>query len=230
MNVYPKLNKTKVGYFYTDSETFHKSLEQQFDKINFNEYGCPAVGGLNNRFFKLNALASVSVKFGVKDNEPYYTYEIDTKVHQATELMHNFINDNLNVRLSNTGKCVLQFTTPVVFVTDDKNLEMTLLQPQNNIDINNAVFINGSFYPYGWLRVLNSAYVQIDNTKESSIVFDTSKDMYSLFFNKPIDLKEIEPTKKILNYLKYSDKSINYHKNIKQIFNKIFQKRPKHLL
>ena len=230
MNVYPKLNKTKVGYFYTDSETFHKSLEQQFDKINFNEYGCPAVGGLNNRFFKLNALASVSVKFGVKDNEPYYTYEIDTKVHQATELMHNFINDNLNVRLSNTGKCVLQFTTPVVFVTDDKDLEMTLLQPQNNIDINNAVFINGSFYPYGWLRVLNSAYVQIDNTKESSIVFDTSKDMYSLFFNKPIDLKEIEPTKKILNYLKYSDKSINYHKNIKQIFNKIFQKRPKHLL
>ena len=230
MNVYPKLNKTKVGYFYIDSETFHKSLEQPFDKINFNEYGCPAVGGLNNRFFKLNALASVSVKFGVKDNEPYYTYEIDTKVHQATELMHNFINDNLNVRLSNTGKCVLQFTTPVVFVTDDKNLEMTLLQPQNNIDINNAVFINGSFYPYGWLRVLNSAYVQIDNTKESSIVFDTSKDMYSLFFNKPIDLKEIEPTEKILNYLKYSDKSINYHKNIKQIFNKIFQKRPKHLL
>ena len=230
MNVYPKLNKTKVGYFYTDSETFHKSLEQQFDKINFNEYGCPAVGGLNNRFFKLNALASVSVKFGVKDNEPYYTYEIDTKVHQATELMHNFINDKLNVRLSNTGKCVLQFTTPVVFVTDDKDLEMTLLQPQNNIDINNAVFINGSFYPYGWLRVLNSAYVQIDNTKESSIVFDTSKDMYSLFFNKPIDLKEIEPTEKILNYLKYSDKSINYHKNIKQIFNKIFQKRPKHLL
>ncbi len=230
MNVYPKLNKTKVGYFYTDSETFHKSLEQQFDKINFNEYGCPAVGGLNNRFFKLNALASVSVKFGVKDNEPYYTYEIDTKVHQATELMHNFINDNLNVRLSNTGKCVLQFTTPVVFVTDDKDLEMTLLQPQNNIDINNAIFINGSFYPYGWLRVLNSAYVQIDNTKESSIVFDTSKDMYSLFFNKPIDLKEIEPTEKILNYLKYSDKSINYHKNIKQIFNKIFQKRPKHLL
>ena len=230
MNVYPKLNKTKVGYFYIDSETFHKSLEQPFDKINFNEYGCPAVGGLNNRFFKLNALASVSVKFGVKDNEPYYTYEIDTKVHQATELMHNFINDNLNVRLSNTGKCVLQFTTPVVFVTDDKDLEMTLLQPQNNIDINNAVFINGSFYPYGWLRVLNSAYVQIDNTKESSIVFDTSKDMYSLFFNKPIDLKEIEPTEKILNYLKYSDKSINYHKNIKQIFNKIFQKRPKHLL
>jgi len=230
MNVYPKLNKTKVGYFYIDSETFHKSLEQPFDKINFNEYGCPAVGGLNNRFFKLNALASVSVKFGVKDNEPYYTYEIDTKVHQATELMHNFINDNLNVRLSNTGKCVLQFTTPVVFVTDDKDLEMTLLQPQNNIDINNAIFINGSFYPYGWLRVLNSAYVQIDNTKESSIVFDTSKDMYSLFFNKPIDLKEIEPTEKILNYLKYSDKSINYHKNIKQIFNKIFQKRPKHLL
>ena len=161
MNVYPKLNKTKVGYFYIDSETFHKSLEQPFDKINFNEYGCPAVGGLNNRFFKLNALASVSVKFGVKDNEPYYTYEIDTKVHQATELMHNFINDNLNVRLSNTGKCVLQFTTPVVFVTDDKDLEMTLLQPQNNIDINNAIFINGSFYPYGWLRVLNSAYVQI---------------------------------------------------------------------
>ena len=230
MNVYPKLNKIKVGYFYIDSETFHKSLEQPFDKINFNEYGCPAVGGLNNRFFKLNALASVSVKFGVKDNEPYYTYEIDTKVHQATELMHNFINDNLNVRLSNTGKCVLQFTTPVVFVTDDKDLEMTLLQPQNNIDINNAIFINGSFYPYGWLRVLNSAYVQIDNTKESSIVFDTSKDMYSLFFNKPIDLKEIEPTEKILNYLKYSDKSINYHKNIKQIFNKVFKKRPKHLL
>ena len=28
MNVYPKLNKTKVGYFYIDSETFHKELEK----------------------------------------------------------------------------------------------------------------------------------------------------------------------------------------------------------
>jgi len=53
MNVYPKLNKTKVGYFYVNSENFHKSLEQPFEKINSNEYGCPAVGGLNNRFFKL---------------------------------------------------------------------------------------------------------------------------------------------------------------------------------
>ena len=48
MNVYPKLNKTKVGYFYVNSENFHKSLEQPFEKINSNEYGCPAVGGLNN--------------------------------------------------------------------------------------------------------------------------------------------------------------------------------------
>ena len=230
MNVYPKLNKTKVGYFYVNSENFHKSLEQPFEKINSNEYGCPAVGGLNNRFFKLNSLASISVKFGVKDNEPYYTYEINTKVHQATELMHNFVNDKLNVRLSNTGKCVLQFTTPVVFVTDDKDLELTMLQPQENIDIDNAVFINGGFYPYGWLRVLNAAYTQVNIDKESSVVFNVDKDMYTLFFNKPIVLNQIEPTNKILKYLEYSDKSINYHTNIKKIFNKVFKQRPRRML
>lgn len=229
MNVYPKLNKSKVGYFYTPN-SMHKSLEQEFKKINSNEFGCPSVGGLNNRLFKINSLASVTVKFGVKDNEPYYNYEIDTKVHQATELMHNFINDKINVRLSNTGKCVLQFTTPIVFVTDDKDLELTMLQPQKNIDIENATFINGSFYPYGWLRVLNAAYTQTSLDKEASIVFNVDKDMYSLFFNKPINLNKIEPTDKILKYLEYSDMSINYHTNIKKIFNKVFKQRPKRML
>ena len=229
MNVYPKLGKTKVGYFYI-SNSIHKSLEQTFNKINYNEYGCPSVGGLSNRLFKLNSLASLIVKFGVKDNEPYYTYEIDTKIHNPTELMHDFVNDKLQVRLSNTGNCVLQFTTPIVFVTDDKELELTMIQPQQNIDINNAVFVNGSFYPYGWLRVLNAAYTQVDKTKESTIVFDINKDMYTLFFNKPIDLNKITPTKKILDYMEYSDKSINYHTNIKKIFKRVFQQRPKRML
>jgi hypothetical protein len=231
MNVYPKLGKTKVGYFYIpDNQHFHSSLEQDFIRINNNDYGCPAVGGLWNRMFSLNALASVDVEFGIKDNEPYYNYEIDTSVHTTTKLMHNFLVDKLQVKLSNKGLCTLQFATPIILVTDDKDLEFTLIQPQENIDIENAVFINGGFYPYGWLRVLNSAYVQIDKTKPSKIRFDVDKSMYTVFFNKQVDIGRIEPTKKILEYMKYSDKSINYHTNIKKIFSKVFKKRPKRML
>lgn len=229
MNVYPKLKKIKVGYFYKPNSV-HKSLEQSFKKINNNEYGCPSIGGLNNRLFKINSLVSVTVKFGVNNNEPYCNYEIDTKVHNATELMHKFINDIINVRLSNTGKCVFQFSTPIVFVTDDKDLELTILQPQKNINIKNATFINGSFYPYGWLRVLNVAYTQTNINKEATIVFDVDEDMYTVFFNKPIILNEIKPTDKILEYFEYSDKSVNYHTNIKKIFNKVIKKRPKRML
>ena len=230
MNVYPKSKKSKVGYFYIDNEHFHKSLEQPFVAINSNEYGCPSVGGLYNRMYSLNSLASIEIEFGIKDNEPYYTYQIDTKVHAVTDLMHEFILDKLVVKLSNKGSCTLQFATPVILVTDDKDLELSLIQPQHNIDIENAVFINGAFYPYGWLRILNAAYVQEDTNKPSRIKFDVNKSMYTVFFNKPVKLNQIEPTEKMLKYLKYSDKSINYHTNIKKIFDKVFKQRPKRML
>jgi len=231
MIVYPKSGKTNVGYFYIpDDEHFHKSLKQPLKKINSNEYGCPSIGGLYNRMYSLNALASVEVEFGVRDGEAYYEYEIDTKVHQATELMHNFLNDKLQVRLSNKGSCTLQFATPIIFVTDDKDLELTLLQPQHNIDIDNAVFINGGFYPYGWLRILNAAYVQEDINKPSKIKFDVDKEMYTIFLNKQVNLFEINPNKKILDYLEYSDRAINYHSNIKKIFKRVIKQRPKRML
>ena len=144
--------------------------------------------------------------------------------------MHKFILDKLVVKLSNKGSCTLQFATPVILVTDDKDLELSLIQPQHNIDIENAVFINGAFYPYGWLRILNAAYVQEDTNKPAKIKFDVNKSMYTVLFNKPVELNQIEPTEKILKYLKYSDKSINYHTNIKKIFDKVFKQRPKRML
>jgi hypothetical protein len=231
MNVYPKLGKTKVGYFYIpDNQHFHPSLKQPFKKINRNDFGCPAVGGLYNRMYSINSLASVEVEFGMKDKEPYYKYQIDKSVHAVTGLMHDFLTDKLQVLSSSKGTCVLQFATPIMFVTDDKELELTLLQPQHNIEIENAVFVNGGMFPYGWLRAINAAYVQEDSNKPASITFDVNKNMYTILFNKQVSLQEIEPTEKILKYMKYSDKSINYHTNIKKIFPKVFKQRPKRML
>ncbi len=227
MNVYPKLGKTKVGYFYI-SNSMHKSLEQTFNKINYNEYGCPSVGGLSNRLFKLNSLASLIVKFGVKDNEPYYTYEIDTKIHNPTELMHDFVNDKLQVRLSNTGNCVLQFTTPIVFVTDDKELEFTTVMP--NMKTENCTYIHGGFKPYYWVRSFNSSWTLKDISKPGKLYFDINNPFISVVFNKSVELEYMEVTEKIKNYFDQSFRVNGIRKNLNQIYNNAKSRRPKRLL
>ena len=228
--VYPKLSKTKAGYFYIPNDFMHPSLGQPLKKINNNVYGCPSIGGLNNRLFTLPSLLSVEIEFGMNEQGPYYNYLLDDKVHSTSSQMHELMNQMLNVRTTDDGRAVLQQTISMIFVTDDKDLEMTLMNPLDNVDKDNCSAVIGSFYPYAWLRPINLAWVQEDVNKTSRIKLIKEQPSITIFFNKPVDLKEIEPTEKILKYMSYTLESISYHRNIRTIFSTISRKRPKHLL
>ena len=228
--VYPKLKKTKAGYFYIPNDFMHPSLQQELKKINNNVYGCPSIGGLNNRLFTLPGILSVQIEFGINKEGPYYNYMLDEKVYSTSDDMHTLMGDMLSVRATDDGRAVLQQTISMIFVTDDKDLEMSLMNPLNNVDKSNCSAVIGSFYPYAWLRPINLAWVQDDINKPATINLVKGNPCNTIFFNKPIDLKEIEPTEDILKYMSYSTASINFHRNIRTIFEGIKRKRPKRML
>lgn len=228
--VYPKLSKTKAGYFYIPNDFMHPSLQQPLKKINSNVYGCPAIGGLNNRLFTLPGLLSIEIEFGVNEDGPYYNYMLDGKVHSTSSDMHQLVNNMLSVRTSDDGRAVLQQTISLIFVTDDKDLEMTSMNPLDNVDKTNCSAVIGAFYPYAWLRPINLAWIQEDVNIPAKINLIKGEPCNTIFFNKPIDLKEIEPTEDILKYMSMSLSSINFHRNIRTIFSTISRKRPKRML
>lgn len=228
--VFPSLKKTNVGYFYTPDNFLHPSMEQEITKINSNNYGCPAIGGLNNSLFSLNSFLNVDIEFGINNDLPYYKYLIDEKLHSTSNAVHTLIKNICDVQLNDNGQCVLQITTPVVFVTDSKDLQMTILHPQDNVDKTNCVKVIGSFYPYAWLRPINISYVQLNKNKLSTINLSTNNPVLNILFNKRVNLKEIKPNKKILDYMSLSYDIVSYNKNIKSYFKRIHKKRPKRML
>tara|TARA_Y100001949_G_scaffold137442_1_gene119124 strand:- start:127 stop:816 length:690 start_codon:yes stop_codon:yes gene_type:complete len=228
--VYPKLKKTKVGYFYIPNDFMHPSLQQELQKINKNVYGCPSIGGLNNRLFTLPSILSVEIEFGINKEGPYYNYMLDEKVHSTSSDMHELMGNMLSVRASDDGRAVLQQTISMIFVTDDKDLEMTLMNPLDNVDKINCSAVIGSFYPYAWLRPINLSWVQDNINKPATINLVRDKPSNTIFFNKPINLNEIEPTEKILKFMSYTTASINFHRNIRTIFPTIKRKRPKRMI
>ena len=226
MKLFNDQKKIVVGYFEHDS-LIHKSMTQPFDRIANNDFGCPSVGAIRDRMFQTYPVVSIEVQFGFYKDQPVYEYWIKGK---DSSQIHNIIKDRLAIQESRSGKCVLQYTDSKILVSDHKDLEVTVLQPQENIEKENCSFISGSFNIYAWLRPLNSAFIQDDPNKISKVVFNVDLPLYSIFFNRSVDLQEIDPKPKTLSYLENTYGITHYQSNIKKIFPKILNRRPKDLL
>ena len=226
MKLFNDNKKISVGYFEYESN-IHQSMTQPFDRIAINDFGCPSVGAIRDRMFQTYPVVSIEVAFGFYKDKPIYEYWIKGKDSQE---IHNIINDRLNIQETKSGKCVLQYTDSKILVSDHKDLEVTVLQPQQNIEKENCSFISGSFNIYAWLRPLNSAFIQDDPKKISKVVFNVDLPLYSIFFNRPVALQEIDPKPETLSYLRNTYGITHYQSNIKKIFPKILDRRPKELL
>lgn len=214
-----------VGFYYEDDKLVHKSLN--IEPIESDSFGCPSISSFKKRYYEIYPQFSCVIDFGLVDNEPKYFYTLDKSMN-TTDYVHDLIKSKVNVRMHN-NKIVLQITDNKLFVTDDKNLEMLVFRP-DNINYENASFVNGSFNPYGWIRSLNAAYVQDDVNNLSKITINMDEPYFNLLFNKKINLKEIIPSKKITDYAEYSLGMVNYHRNLQNVMNKIIKKRPFKLL
>lgn len=223
--IFNNLKKSKVGYLVTYGPSIPKFLFQDLSII----IGCPATKSLQNRLFGLNPIISLTIKFGLnEEGEPYYNYEFDDKNFQTTDKVHQVIKETITVQKIN-NVAALQVFGLINLVTDDKDLEVTMLEPIDK-NYNYCDFISGSFYPYAWIRSLNASYIQTSN-KEATVKLDVNKNMYRLLFNKQVNLFQVEDTDNIKKYKENMQDITSYYKNMKpNLYKRIINKRPKYLL
>jgi hypothetical protein len=205
-------------------DTIHKYPKQ------IKKTGCPAVSSVADRLYYANSFLEIEIEFGLKDGEKYMNYVFDDKKHPTIQLVHDFINNYVQVThdKNNVEYVHLQFGTPYAFVTDDKDLEVITVPPQ--IEYTNCFFVPGGFKPATWIRQLNSAFIIDDINKPATIKFSLDKPILNFVFNKPVDLKYSEYTDTIKNYHSVSQFIVNYRSKLKDIYTRATLFRPKKLL
>jgi len=219
--------KTDVGYYYIENKLIPKFLHKDIEPKQYENFGCPAISTMKNKVFNIYPMVSMEIEFYNDTKNGFYDYKIDTKNFNPSEDLHNFIKECLIIDF--TDKAIIQVRDIYTFVTDDSELFLTII-PNENLYLENAEIIIGSFYPYGWIRPLNLALKQIDPTKKSKVIINENEPMFRVLFNKSINLKKIKPTEEMLEYEKYQHNITFYLKNIKKRFPNIITKRPKKFL
>lgn len=220
--LFKKENKIKVGYTFTN-DTKVKALNTPPEIINSPNFQCPSIASTNNRIVAL--YPSLSAEFTMTINEhTHYDYEFNRKHHKPTVLMHDKLKKSVILDEVN-GKYHFQLVGDICFVTDDKDLELfTVASP--DIVSSNCTFINGAFYPYGWIRPINSAW-QVEHN--STITFNRDVPYAYIIFNKPIELEYVD-NPNVKNYLDESFDITNYGLGINKLYKNAISRRPKKLL
>lgn len=225
-----KTKKSKCNYIFFPNFcglTIPKSTFYNFETPNLNKFGCPSIASVNNKIYSANSFVSVEIEFGIKDGEPYYNYVLDKKSMQINNDVHTLINSLIVLQYEN-NVINLQLLSPYAFVTDDKELEFTTVMP--NMKTENCNYIHGGFKPYYWVRSFNSSWTLKDINKPGKLYFDINNPFISVVFNKSVDLKYMEITDKIHNYLNESFRINNFRKNLNNIYNNALSRRPRKLL
>lgn len=230
MKLFPYKKNIDVGVYFMENDLIPKFMEKDIVKVNENKFGCPAVGSLNNRMYEVNSMFDLEIEFGLKDNEPYFNYNFPTDIYKDIMEIHKILNYKISTMKSDDKTLTLQIISEFVFVTDDKDLEIITMPSMSNLQTENCRYVSGTYYPYAWLRNLNASWLLLDNNKPGYIKLSMEKPMMTFLFNKPINLKEIKPTKEILEYQKYMNEIVTYRNKINKIFPHILSKRPKKLL
>jgi len=228
MNFVLKNKKINVKYTLLTNnyklDYINLGIFQNIEKKHIDNIGCPSTNSLKNRLYSVKAPISVDIKF----NQNNYEYLFDTKIHKGNKHMHNLIKQSINLNNNDKGITSLQFLTPYLIITDSKDLEFSILEP--NVYTKNVKYVSGSLMPYSWLRTINSAYVLNQNVSEGVIKYRQDKPMFDILFNKEINLEYVEPSEKIINYW-YQCKDITlYTSNIQKHYKYIKTRRPKKLL
>tara|TARA_R100000231_G_scaffold139393_1_gene120476 strand:+ start:920 stop:1588 length:669 start_codon:yes stop_codon:yes gene_type:complete len=222
LKLFHNYKKTKIGYTFLN-DTKIRGITKPPELLNSPNFNCPSITSTNNRILAI--YPKLSAEFEIKiDEHAHFDYVINKKHHKSTQKMHDLLLDSVLLEQVN-GKYHFQLVGDICIVTDDKDLELlTVVAPDvNNKDCN---FINGAFYPYAWLRPLNSAWEVKDGSK---IIFDRNTPFMYLIFNKPVEIKYVE-NENIKNYQKETFDIVNYGLGIKELFKNTLSRRPKKLL
>ena len=225
-----KTKKSNCNYIFFPNfcgYSIPKSIFNNLETPNLSRFGCPSISSVKNKIYSANCFVSVEIEFGLKDEKPYYNYVLDEKSMQINNDVHTLIKSLIVLQYENNA-INLQLLAPYAFVTDDKELEFTTVMP--NMKTENCNYIHGGFRPYYWVRSFNSSWTLKDTSKPGKLYFDIDDPFLSVVFNKSVDLKYMEITKKINNYLDESFRINGFRKNLNNIYNNALSRRPRRLL
>jgi len=178
MKLFPYKKNIDVGVYFMENDLIPKFMEKDIVKVNENKFGCPAVGSLNNRMYEVNSMFDLEIEFGLKDNEPYFNYNFPTDIYKDIMEIHKILNYKISTMKSDDKTLTLQIISEFVFVTDDKDLELTVLDP--SCETQNLKFISGGFNIYSWSRGLNVAYSIVDKNKSAKIKLSLCNGLFPL--------------------------------------------------
>lgn len=228
--LFNNFKKIKVQYgIHTDIDVPY-SIYPNIEKTETNyNLKCPAVNTADNKFYEVNSFieAEINLTYNEETNQLNYEYSFDKTKHPTFNEVHNLIKSNIII--SNTNdQHTIQILLPYIFITDTKDLELTVLDP--GLKINNLKFISGSFNIYGWARGINTAYCLIDKKKTAKIKLKVDEPILKYYFNKPVSLKYVYFNDAQLHFIKSIRNSTFYRKNAYKLYKDNIKRRPKKLL
>ena len=225
-----KTQQSKCSYILFDKFSGFRLPEAIFNELkshDLNKIGCPSVSSQKNKIYSANSYLTVEVEFGLKDDEPFYEYNLDKKTTQLGDDIHTVMRDLFFIQREN-NVVNFQFLTPYAFVTDDKTLEFTTVMP--NMKSENCEYIHGGFRPYYWIRNFNSAWTLKNPNKTGKLYFDLNDPMISVIFNKSVDLKYTKTTEDMNNFINQSYRVNWIRKNLNQTYINAYKRRAKKFL
>jgi len=229
-NLFNKFKETDVVYgIYTERKT-PSSLFPNVTKTETNyELKCPAVNTTSAKYYEVNSFIDVDIEifYNKETKQIEYKYDFNTSKHPLFDTVHDLIKAHVIVGKKGNQYDV-QILTPYIFLTDNKDIEITTLNP--DVPTENLSFVSGSFNLYSWARNLNLAYVFIDNDKLAKLKLSIDKPILKYFFSKPINLKYKTFNDKQLKFIKSNYNIVKYRKRINNLYTTHLQRRPKKLL
>jgi len=228
--LFNKIKKTNVQYgIYTDTE-IPSSIFPDIKKVNTNNnLKCPAVNTSDNKLFEVNSFIEVEIDIEYDEaiNKLDYKYTFDDTQHPIFNEVHSLIKSHIVIG-NNNNQHTIQIILPYIFITDDKDLELTVLDP--SCDTKNLKFISGGFNIYSWPRGLNLAYSVIDKNKTAKINLSIEQPILKYYFSKPISLKYINFNQIQLDFIASVRNATFYKKNAAKLYKRVLSRPPKKLL
>lgn len=230
INLFNKFKKVKVQYgFILDSEVPSSIFPNVRKNKNYSSLLCPAVSSQKDKFFFIESFLDADIKifFNNEINSFDYSYEFNKKFHPPFNEVHKLLKETISV-IETNGILTVQVLLPYYFLTDFKNLSITLLDP--NLKTQNLEFLSGSFNIFNWSRSINLAYAVIDKNKTANLKLKINEPIIKIMFNYPIALEFVEFNDKQLKFIKSHLNIAGYRRGINQVFKTVLSRRPKKLL
>lgn len=227
--LFNNLKKSKVKYgIFLQSDVPTIIFPNVNKTNNYTNLLCPAISSQKDKFFYINSFISVDLNFTYhKETKSFdYKYRFNDKDHPTYPNVHDLIKNS--VSLENNDVLTIQVQLPYYFITDNKDINITLLDP--NLETDNLEFISGSFNIYSWSRSINLAYAIKNKNKKASLKLKIDEPIIKILFNKPISLEFTEFNEKQLNFIKSHLNIAGYRRGINQLFKTLLTRRPKKLL